>query len=1744
MGFVDKLKESYFKVEDKWFDLLDFIDSKNIPVYSVIDPIEKAGVPSLPLLIALILIASYFLLGGVITGTPIQEFTLSVTDATGQSLNAYVELMKGGEIAYSANVNGTALLSLPLGEYLLHASAFGCDDLDDYSLLVDPSSSEVSVTLNCEQQPLAKTVRVCFDPDDNLGNVNMKERGGSTTVNCNNGRTTCEVTVDATSDKKYSFKTSTDFVSDYYSGNELITMENNFECVKLFPYSDPNAEKGRVIVTAKNQEGQKVGGVIIQLVKPESSYVIDEKTTYSTGDNMGTAVFTPPVGTVFTVKAQPSNSTAVYEEDTIYNVTSTDTMFIDITLDPAAQTNITVLEETTTGTIGVAGASIMLYDSLSTRESQLGPFFTNSDGLASIGLEKEVEYNAVVYKPGYLKKEITIKGGEEKTVTLERALPNETGDLTAYVVFSDTQEAIPDVQVELYKDGKPVGIPSTGKTDYSGKTVFYSVPVGAGYCAKAIRPEGESECVDVNDDGEIKSTKYNEVVINIPRNEFELFIEVTVNGEKVPSQSKNQPKVTAIDTYTGEVVDSDTVNAVTGIVKLLIPEDTNVEIIGEYSDNTGYYTASKDLGDIETFIESNKGDPLTSLDLKKIENKVSIVSIEGDEKKTAGVMGEEGKTQKVNVKGKQYSLTLSIGTSNKTKWDDIRVTLSNEDNALEFLEPQSDYIDDSSGENTNNLVLNINPKKADGNNLEIIITFRVKTTAKTGETKITYYAEWEKKDKSIRDPTQNYKEENLNIVGCEAIQTQEGLSVCLEAQSNEVGVGGKTTLTVKITNEKQDFVKSSFGLLMDSEHYKLLFSDSPEASKEGEKITASIKSLEKTSDVVETEEIRLEHGESVTITAKAYAFETGDARIFVTKDNTPVTKQDTGEEVSKAITVIGSQPVVFEMQPSELYDLTNTIEITMKTSAGVLSKALDVNEWNGAVTVSGEALDCSGNEIIVDSSNTNNIITGRVWIVNSTTLAIGFDSSCNLKEGSITIKLDKDNAGGLAETTQTMTVNKAVRLPDTAATLFAPYADSTGRGIEVQETSGYPEIKITEDDKGYWTNAIFEFNPLVDYDDYEVSAASSLDLATITSNENQIMFKYSGSRKDSSTTGTITIILKVTKEKSTNNPNVEDIEKEYSTSIPVTVATLEQLEESRGEDYFTALKIASCTDTPNCVNEYCNIIQVFKYLHSNDYSGERNLKLVDSSWISPSNLLNAWEKATGKNVEKAGSISSMTGSYGVNSDPSKVSFAEGPGIYSFNLLFSNEKKFLSSISFNTNNGMVLAEMTQLLMPLPCETTLSDDLKSKTSTEVISKNQELKEEMQGVIKEMWSINDNQFDDNAYHKVVLVTCDPENIEQMNTGYCSYVNNLMGSNYGESYSAVIIPIREESQTLVIFAGKTWDDVEDLVNRFNNAVNGEAGGAQLVVIEVQADTAEGGTITLGTALVRPTKTVTYVCQEKQLSGDTAVVSDCSLTTVQESSLETVLKKVFALEKDYSEEEIRIVRKQSDEVADLNDLSIFIGLCADEDSCSAEGEDFLVPISDSYKAMGVEDSAFSVPEGGAFFVIGEGGNAPKYRAYAHNPDELTNLLNAYASGGTRAVGETIETISDLSECSGNSDSIGTIGGAEAMSTITLITVVENGVDKGINPLDMKAAITAKRDNFKSITPSSCSLYVEEDNTGTNYQGIKFVKINNECYIMPNESNAFLFQNSGSYSNVYFQCSVGRGTVAGDPININVVQGS
>jgi hypothetical protein len=137
MGVADVYK----KVEDKWFALLDWLQAKGLPVYSIIDPLEDRGIPSMPVAVAatiILLVLVWFLLAQ-------GAATVKVT-SDGKALAGATVAFDGSEATTGSD--GIARITISKETNVTVSKK----DCEVKSVLVKPGESK-DVSLTCRVTP-------------------------------------------------------------------------------------------------------------------------------------------------------------------------------------------------------------------------------------------------------------------------------------------------------------------------------------------------------------------------------------------------------------------------------------------------------------------------------------------------------------------------------------------------------------------------------------------------------------------------------------------------------------------------------------------------------------------------------------------------------------------------------------------------------------------------------------------------------------------------------------------------------------------------------------------------------------------------------------------------------------------------------------------------------------------------------------------------------------------------------------------------------------------------------------------------------------------------------------------------------------------------------------------------------------------------------------------------------------------------------------------------------------------------------------------------------------------------------------------------------------------------------------------------------------------------------------------------------------------------------------------------------
>ncbi|MBI5553591.1 MAG: carboxypeptidase regulatory-like domain-containing protein, partial [Candidatus Diapherotrites archaeon] len=549
MGLWDSIKKLYRSWEDRWYAFLDGLDGKGIPVYSVIEPLDKV-IPSFMLVLVLalgILIFGVSLLVGPF-GAPV-DLTVLVQDDAGNPLAGATVILNGTTV--STNGLGEALLrGVNSGTVSVKVSADGFED-QTAEFAVDAQharqtvnmvpleetitfSSKTIYIVDSDGVPLRSSASLRFACENNEANAPdsitlSRIDGGKATVSVPSNCGRLNVTV-------YGDGFGTE--SGSLLGSESSTT------IYLASAGGPTEGMVSLLVQVKSETDQPLSGIRVTLA--DSGRVrVDEDTTVN-----GQAQFSVRPGTYTMGFYDPQGTFQEKESSVVIDGSETSvTKTITLTQGPAGNIKIRVADKDTHDPI--EDAEITLRNRVSGQE--LPAQLTDSDGLATFSVMTDTDYTAFVKADGYVLLEEPGMRVSERTHTLELepCTPQTCGALKVKIVDQDGFP-VEAARVALFNADNPQNAYLTGYdsvlSDINGIAKFEGVDSGI-YYAYAFKEanNGQSDSKYFNAGNQQSGQDPYTVVMQIPLGK----IDVTVTdkfGAPVPNV-----KVSMLDGLTNEV---------------------------------------------------------------------------------------------------------------------------------------------------------------------------------------------------------------------------------------------------------------------------------------------------------------------------------------------------------------------------------------------------------------------------------------------------------------------------------------------------------------------------------------------------------------------------------------------------------------------------------------------------------------------------------------------------------------------------------------------------------------------------------------------------------------------------------------------------------------------------------------------------------------------------------------------------------------------------------------------------------------------------------------------------------------------------------------------------------------------------------------------------------------------------------------------------------------------------------------
>jgi hypothetical protein len=668
------LKDIYYSLEDKWFDFLDNLQSKGIPVYSVVDPLENHGIPSMAVAIGVALLILNFLIlplfmGGTVPVIrdegPYYSFSVQVANTLEQEVPGatVAALKKSSRVASeTTGADGIATLNLSQGTYTLEATASGCNK-SSQSISVSEETGLVQLVLDCSYINNTPST-LCFSPSaENFGAMKYRAYYANAQV----GTSTCagidNCTVSTTKGYEYVFVSEdTLWESDRLSATVVDSYLNAGTCIPMKNVTTTdNATMGDVSVLVTNPLGSPVANVTVKLVSPnDTSYVIEEEYTGSEGTSFGRAFFRQPILTEFLISVGAGENTT-YKLDNVTHMFLLMTQEFVISVNISSPTTILVLSQGSLGLEPLPDVMVRVFDRFDT---VIADRYTAVDGkTAPIGLNFDEKYKASFFKLGYAYKESTITGGRDNTVTMEAVDPTKIGAIDVYVVFKGTSMPVPYAQLTLKSGNTSRATGYTAlPTDQDGRSSFENVLPGE-YCIEVSRDvSGPTRCTDnpVSVAAGERTTK----IIELNPKLWALWVIVMKDG----AVTNKEVPVTITDT-SGNIWGPSKTSPITGKVRFDIPEMHTITAKAAYQEGAMTYAAMLPLGTIRKNTEA-------TLVLAPITTSVNFTGVDGVPDLGNATLDVE----------KQYTFFFNLGMPDwlGERWDRVELTIDDQSKGIEL----------------------------------------------------------------------------------------------------------------------------------------------------------------------------------------------------------------------------------------------------------------------------------------------------------------------------------------------------------------------------------------------------------------------------------------------------------------------------------------------------------------------------------------------------------------------------------------------------------------------------------------------------------------------------------------------------------------------------------------------------------------------------------------------------------------------------------------------------------------------------------------------------------------------------------------------------------------------------------------------------------------------------------------------------------------------------------------------------
>ena len=519
------LKEFYYSLEDKYFEMLDNLEEKGISLYKIIDPLEKNGIPTFPifsLIILAIIALIIFLILTNFTSVGSNQVRVAFFDVTEREItNTDLKIKLDGVsqifttdksgVIYLDDLDKTKIYTLELDDTTY---AFA-NNREYYDLNPENKFHKI----NIEQIEYQSTKTISFRKQS--GELVLEEL--QVNFSCSNGNynkdlTVTSGTVTLTDIPKNCGRLSVNILgrTDYTANipEDGTTGEIRFsEVINYATLSITVKDKDNAVLNLPN--------VNVSIYDKTTDQLVDTGATNQNGIFVSESVI---VNKQYFVLVSDPNS--IYSGVTKLDYQSglipytqiksgTNTLDLRIKKDVIGFIEIRVKDRTTSALLdGVNAKLSRLGNTIDTR-------VTDSSGKVKFPIKENVSYTLTLDKPGYL---LDTKPVSISPTVMEFTLKSQadTGNYPAHITVVDNERKPIEYATVKIWDALNNEVVKIVTTDISGKVIISNLDPEATYFAEAISGKFTGKSVNFS----VKEREIEDVfvIVNIGQGTYNLII--------------------------------------------------------------------------------------------------------------------------------------------------------------------------------------------------------------------------------------------------------------------------------------------------------------------------------------------------------------------------------------------------------------------------------------------------------------------------------------------------------------------------------------------------------------------------------------------------------------------------------------------------------------------------------------------------------------------------------------------------------------------------------------------------------------------------------------------------------------------------------------------------------------------------------------------------------------------------------------------------------------------------------------------------------------------------------------------------------------------------------------------------------------------------------------------------------------------------------------------------------------------